>query len=254
MNDSKIDYLFVDSLRNESLSGLFSIDSQGFIHTLVILDREIQSNYSFYIYIYDPMLKSYSLPTYVIIQILDENDNIPFEPHLSQTSILSIEQVNNEETIIYNFKPIDFDDGFNGLVSIECVNCTSMFYFHMINSSILITRPNITVPDGIYTLSFILRDHGVIISHKNFYTLTFNLTHRSKSNKEEKLYTRSFIFKDIFSGISWEYFISFIIIWLVLIFIISWVCYYYDKILIKKRRHQQKRNEIIPNYRNVSVN
>jgi hypothetical protein len=222
-----VDFLFVDSHRNESLSGLFSIDSQGFIYTLVILDREVQSNYTFYIFTYDPILKFYALPTCVIIQILDENDNIPSEPFLSNSPILSIEQINNDETIIYEFKPIDFDNDINGLVSIECLNCTSLFYFHIINSSILITRPNITVPDGLYTLTFILRDHGLIISHTKLYTLTFYLTHRLKS----KFLPKNFLLK-----ISWEYFILFIIIWLLLILIISWICYHYDQILIKQQK------------------
>jgi hypothetical protein len=54
---SMINFLFVDSQQNESLSGLFSIDSQGFIHTLVSFDREFQSNYSLYISMYDLILK-----------------------------------------------------------------------------------------------------------------------------------------------------------------------------------------------------
>jgi len=60
---------------------------------------------------YDSILKLYALPTHVIIEILDENDNPPDEPFLStNSSILSIEQIDNEETIIYEFQPIDHDD------------------------------------------------------------------------------------------------------------------------------------------------
>jgi hypothetical protein len=205
-----VNFLFVDSQQNESLSGLFSIDSQGFIHTLVSFDREFQSNYSLYISMYDLILKSYAIPTYVIIKILDENDNIPYEPFLSNSSILSIEQIDNNETIIYEFKPIDYDDGLNGFVSIECLNCTSIFYFYIKNSSTLITRSNITIPNGIYTLAFIIRDHGLILFHKRLYTLTFNLTHPINIDKYNRLF-------------SWYYFL---IIWLILVLIAIWTCYH----------------------------
>ncbi len=58
---------------------------------------------------YDLILKSYTISTLVIIKILNENDNIPYEPFLSNSSIFSIEQIDNDETIIYEFKPIDYD-------------------------------------------------------------------------------------------------------------------------------------------------
>ena len=66
-----IDFWFVDSYRNESLSGFFSLDFQGFIHTLIQLDRELQSNYTLPIIMYDTILKLSSLPTSIIIQIID---------------------------------------------------------------------------------------------------------------------------------------------------------------------------------------
>jgi len=158
---------------------------------------------------YDSILKLYALPTHVIIEILDENDNPPDEPFLStNSSILSIEQIDNEETIIYEFQPIDHDDGLNGFVSIECLNCTSIFYFYIKNSSTLITRSNITIPNGIYTLAFIIRDHGLILFHKRLYTLTFNLTHHINIDKYNRLF-------------SW-----FLIIWLILVLIAIWTCYH----------------------------
>jgi hypothetical protein len=236
-----VDFFFVDSQRNELLSTLFSIDSQGFIHTLSILDREFQSNYSLYISMYDPILKSYALPTHVIVEILDENDNFPYEPFLSNSSILSIEQIDNEETIIYEFQLIDRDDGLNGFVSIECLNCTSIFYFYITNSLTLITRPNITIPNGMYTLAFIVRDHGLIISHQHFYTLTFHLTHRLNSTKYEGLFSR-------ISTISWYYFPA---IWSILFLIILWTCYRYYRILIKAQKIISDCNESYE--QNVSV-
>ncbi|CAF4651421.1 unnamed protein product [Rotaria sp. Silwood1] len=254
-----IDFLFIDSYRNESLSGLFSIDSQGYIHTLVIFDREIQSNYTFYIFMYDRILKSYTFPTYIIIQILDENDHIPYEPFLSNSSILSIEQTNNDEIILYKFQPIDLDDGLNGFVSIECLNCLSIFYFNIINSSILITRRNIKIPDGLYTLNLMLRDHGLIISYKRFYTLKINLTHSFNSKAEEKLFSMKFIYKYFLLKFSWQYFIIFLFIWFILVLMALWKCYYYDRILINKEIYQHKiiskRNKIfIPFYQIVSKN
>ncbi|CAF4577463.1 unnamed protein product [Rotaria sp. Silwood1] len=258
-NKSMIDFLFIDSYRNESLSGLFSIDSQGYIHTLVIFDREIQSNYTFYIFMYDRILKSYTFPTYIIIQILDENDHIPYEPFLSNSSILSIEQTNNDEIILYKFQPIDLDDGLNGFVSIECLNCLSIFYFNIINSSILITRRNIKIPDGLYTLNLMLRDHGLIISYKRFYTLKINLTHSFNSKAEEKLFSMKFIYKYFLLKFSWQYFIIFLFIWFILVLMALWKCYYYDRILINKEINQHKiiskRNKIfIPFYQIVSKN
>jgi hypothetical protein len=236
-----IDFLFVDSQQNESLSGLFSIDSQGFIHTLISFDRELQSNYSLYISMYDRTLKSYASPTHIIIKILDENDNIPYEPFLSNSSILSIEQIDNKETIIYEFKPIDYDDGLNGFVSIECLNCTSIFYFYIRNSSILMTQSNIRVPDGIYTLAFILRDHGLKIFHRRFYTLTFNLTHRSIMTKQKEILSNNFLYEDFLSTFSWHYFL---IIWLILFFIACWICYRYHRAAINRPIYRQ---EIISN-------
>ncbi|CAF2404249.1 unnamed protein product [Rotaria sp. Silwood2] len=244
-----IDFLFIDSNRNESLSGLFSIDSQGYIHTLAIFDREFQSNYTFYIFMYDRILKSYTFPTCIIIQILDENDHIPYEPFLSNSSILSIEQRNNDETIVYKFQPIDLDDELNGFVTIECLNCLSIFYFYIINSSILITRRNIKIPDGIYTLNLMLRDHGLIISSKQFYTLTINLTHSLNSKEQEKLYSIKFIYKYFLLKFSWHYFILFLIIWFILVLMAIWTCFHYDRISINKQIYQhkiiKKRNKIL---------
>ncbi|CAM2708404.1 unnamed protein product [Rotaria socialis] len=240
VNYSMINFLFIDSHRNESLSGLFSIDSQGFIHTSAILDREIQSNYTLYVFMYDTMLKSYTAPTYVIIQILDENDNAPYEPFLSNSSILSIQQKKHDETVIYKFKPIDLDDGLNGLVSIECLNCSTLFYFHIVNSSILITRPKLKVPDGIYTLAFALRDHGLITSHEQIYTLTFNLSHRSNINEQEKIFSTNSTHTNFVLVYSWSYFIWFLIIWFILAFIASWRCYHYNRTSTNKRLYRHR--------------
>jgi hypothetical protein len=185
---------------------------------------------------YDPILKSYAHPTYVIITILDENDNIPYEPFLSNSSILSIEQIDNDETIIYEFKPIDHDNGLNGFVSIECLNCTSIFYFYIRNSLTLITRPNITIPNGIYTLAFILRDHGLIIFHQRLYTLTFNLTHRSNIDQQKTLLSTIFVYKELLLTFSWHYFL---IIWLILVIIALWTCCRYYQISINEQIYQK---------------
>ncbi|CAF4180815.1 unnamed protein product, partial [Rotaria sp. Silwood2] len=261
INYSMVDFLFVDSYRNESLSNLFSIDSQGFIRTLVILDRELQSNYTLSILMYDPILKSYSLPTYIRIQILDDNDNLPFEPFLSNPFDLSIEQINNEETIIYEFKPIDLDDGLNSLISIECLNCTSYYYFNLIknnltNSSILMTKINVTVPDGTYTLAFLLRDHGLPISRERFYTLKFNLTHRfinEEENDENFFLTTSsipflikqknFLSKFFFQKFQWRFLILLIISWFILVLTAVWTCYRYNRISIKKRKENEQNHQ-----------
>ncbi|CAF3724556.1 unnamed protein product [Adineta steineri] len=267
INYSAIDFLFVDSHQNESLSNIFSIDSQGFIHTLVILDRELQSNHTLSIFMYDRVLKSYSLPTYIIIQILDDNDNLPFEPFLANPFDLSIEQINNDETIIYEFQPIDLDDGLNGMISIDCLNCTSTYYFHLIinnltNSTILVTKTNMTVPDGMYTLAFVLRDHGLFISRERLYTLKFNLTHRfiteeiGRVEEEENnngetnnfllttssipffLRQKNFILKLFSQQFEWRFLVLLIISWLILVVIAIWTCYNYNRIL--KRRQKEK--------------
>ncbi|CAF3850000.1 unnamed protein product, partial [Adineta steineri] len=267
INYSAIDFLFVDSHQNESLSNIFSIDSQGFIHTLVILDRELQSNHTLSIFMYDRVLKSYSLPTYIIIQILDDNDNLPFEPFLANPFDLSIEQINNDETIIYEFQPIDLDEGLNGMISIDCLNCTSTYYFHLIinnltNSTILVTKTNMTVPDGMYTLAFVLRDHGLFISRERLYTLKFNLTHRfiteeiGRVEEEENnngetnnfllttssipffLRQKNFILKLFSQQFEWRFLILLIISWLILVVIAIWTCYNYNRIL--KRRQKEK--------------
>jgi hypothetical protein len=252
-----IDFLFVDSHRNESLSNLFSIDSQGFIRTLIVLDRELQSNYTLSIYMYDSMLKSNSLPTFVIIKILDDNDNLPYEPFLSNPFDLSVEQINNDQTIIYEFKPIDLDEGLNGIVSIDCLNCTSLNYFQVINSSILITTENLSIPDGVYTLAFVLHDHGLLISRERLYTLKFNLTHRllnegeldgenifatttvtSFFNRQKNVLTKYFLDK-----FQWRFLILLIISWLILVLIALWTCYRYDRLSINRRKEKEKQQQ-----------
>ena len=257
---SSVDFLFVDSHRNESLSNFFSIDSQGFIRTLIVLDRELQSNHTLSIFMYDPMLKSYSLPTSIVIQVLDENDNLPFEPFLSNTYELSIEQINNDETIIYEFKPIDLDDGPNGIISIDCLNCTSSSYFHLIlnnstNTSLLMSRANRTIPVGTYTLAFVLRDHGVFISRERIYTLTFNVTHRSSEEEEEGIFLRpttaipflirpkTFLSKLFFQKFQWRFLILLIVSWLVLVLIALWTCYRYDRITRRKQREKEQQEQ-----------
>ena len=258
---SSIDFLFVDSHRNESLSNLFSIDSQGFIRTLVVLDRELQSNHTLSILMYDPALKSYSLPTSIVIQVLDENDNLPFEPFLSNPYELSIEQINNEETIIYEFKPLDLDDGPNGLISIDCLNCTSSYYFHLTfnnstNSTVLVTKVNRSIPVGIYTLAFVLRDHGVFISRERIYSLTFNLTHRSFEEEETFLRMsttttinsffikpKTFLSKLFFQKFQWRFLILLIVSWLVLVLIALWTCYRYDRITRRKQREKDQQEQ-----------
>ena len=223
-----IDFLFVDSQENQSLSGLFSIDSQGFIHTLAIFDRELQSNYSVFISIYDPMLNSYAHPTQVIIEILDENDNPPYESILFNTSIFSIEQIDNTETIICEFQPIDHDIELNGLVSIECLNCSSIFYLE--NSSRLTTRSNRTIPNGIYTLAFLMRDHGLIISHQHLYTLTFNLTHQEISRQWKQFFLHG---KEHFIKYIRYYFPT---IWFLFLLIILGTSYRYYQVSIEQTR------------------
>ena len=223
-----IDFLFVDSQQNQSLFGLFSIDFQGFIHTLTSFDRELQSNYTFYLSIYDPMLNSYALPTQVIIEILDENDNPPYEPFLFNTSSFSIEQIDHTERIIYEFQPIDHDIGPNGFVSIECLNCSSIFTLQ--NSSRLTTQSNRTIPNGIYTLAFRLRDHGLLISHQQLYILTFNLTHRETSKQWNRVFLRS---KEHF----FQYFRYYLpSIWFILLLIILCTSYRYYQVSIEQSR------------------
>lgn len=259
---SAIDFLFVDSHRNESLSNLFSIDSQGFIRTLVVLDRELQSNHTLSIFMYDPVLKSYSLPTSIIIRVLDENDNLPFEPYLANPYELSIEQINNDETIIYEFKPMDLDDGPNGLISIDCLNCTSSYYFYLkfnnsTNSTALVTKVNRSIPVGIYTLAFVLRDHGVFISRERIYTLTFNLTHRSFEEGEENflrmptttminslfIKPKTFLSKIFFQKFQWRFLILLIVSWIVLVLIALWTCYRYDRIVRRKQRDKDQQEQ-----------
>ena len=255
-----VDFLFADTHRNESLLNLFSIDSQGFIRALVVLDRELQSNYTLSIFMYDRILQSYSLPTYIIIRIHDDNDNLPYEPFLSNPFDLSIEQINNEETIIYEFKPIDLDDGPNGIVSIDCLNCTSIDYFHLIinnftNSSMLITKANITVPEGIYILAFLLRDHGLFISRERLYTLKFNLTHRLINDEEDENFSpttssipflirqKNFLLKIFSQKFEWRFLILLVISWFTLVLIALWTCYNYDRILRKKRKEKEQQQQ-----------
>ena len=246
----------MDSQRNQSLSNLFSIDSQGFIRTLVVLDRELQSNYNLSVFIYDSMLKSYSLPTYIVIQLVDENDNLPYEPFLSNPFDLSVEQINNDETVIYEFKPLDLDEGLNGVVSIHCVNCTLTPYFHLLannrtNSTILLTRANVTVPDDVYTLAFILRDHGAIVSRERLYTLKFNFTHRLIDGDDEHEFdtTASVPFlskpKHLFSTLSMHKFQSHFLVvlftcWIVLVLLALWTCYRHERM---SNKHQQEKDQ-----------
>jgi uncharacterized protein YpmS len=209
---------------------------------------------------YDSMLKSYSLPTSILIQILDDNDNLPYESFLSNSYELSIEQINNEETIIYEFKPIDLDDGLNGLVSIDCLNCSSFYYFQLLinnytNSTLLLTKGNITIPDGTYTLAFVLRDHGVFISRERIYTLTFNLTHRLMNVDEEGhhffitstipffMKQKTFLSKIFFQKFQWRFLILLIISWLILVLIALWTCYRYDRIARKKQREKEQQEQ-----------
>lgn len=208
---------------------------------------------------FDPILKSYSLPTSILIEILDENDNLPYEPFLANPFDLSIEQSNNEETMIYEFKPIDLDDGPNGIVSIECLNCSSSSYFHLIennstrNISVLMTRTNVTVPDGIYSLGFLLRDHGSQIVRERVYTLTFNFSHRSNfDNEDERISatTSSMIFfmkrSNFFTRFSlekfqWQMLACLLIFWLFLVIVALWTCCHYER--KAKRKRDEKRRE-----------
>lgn len=255
-----VDFLFVDSHRNHSLSNLFSIDSQGFIRTSIVLDRELQSNHNLSIYMYDPMLKSYSLPTYIIVQVIDENDNLPYEPFLSKPFDLSIEQFDNEETLIYEFKPIDLDEGPNGLVSIDCLNCSALAYFTLrqsnaTNSSLLITKPNITVPDGIYTLAIVLHDHGLIVSRERLYALKFNLTHRISFIDDEPSFVPppsvSFFLKQehllsklLLDKFQWHFLLFLLICWFILVAVAIWTCYRYERISNTKQKEAEiKRQE-----------
>ncbi|CAF5142529.1 unnamed protein product [Rotaria sp. Silwood1] len=104
-----------------------------------------------------------------------------------------------------------------------------------------------------------LRDHGLIISYKRFYTLKINLTHSFNSKAEEKLFSMKFIYKYFLLKFSWQYFIIFLFIWFILVLMALWKCYYYDRILINKEIYQHKiiskRNKIfIPFYQIVSKN
>lgn len=274
---STIEFLFVDTQQNESLSNLFSIDSQGFLRTIAILDRELKSDYNLSIYIYDSKLKLNSLPTTILVQILDENDNLPYEPFLSNPFDISVEQINNNPTIIYEFQPIDLDQGPNGQVSIECLNCSSTSYFHLntsSNATILMTNVNQTIPDGTHTLAFLLRDHGKLVARERIYTLTFNLTHRliisSNENDEQEgknldseailLATTTIIIppipsssflvrqKNFFAQLflhnfQWHFLILLILCWLVLVCVALWTCYRYDRIARRRQKEKQQQQE-----------
>ena len=207
---------------------------------------------------YDPMLKSYSLPTSILIQVLDDNDNLPYEAFLSNPYELSIQQINNDETIIYEFKPIDLDDGLNGRISIDCINCSSSSYFHLMinnytNTTFLLTKSNRTIPNGRYTLAFVLRDHGVFIAREQIYTLTFNLTHRLFDTSEDETYSlttspipfftkqKTFFSKLFFQKFQWRFLILLIVSWVILVLIAFWTCYRYDR--ISRRKQQEKEQQ-----------
>jgi hypothetical protein len=210
---------------------------------------------------YDFMLKSYSLPTYIIIQVIDENDNLPYEPFLSNPFDLTIEQTIGKSTIIYEFKPIDLDDGLNSMMSIDCVNCSVLSYFHLIrntttNSSMLITRSNMTVPNGIYTLAFILRDHGLIISRERFYTLTFHLTQRMNhiqdsstlpANDNRSIVVKSkqkdFIPKLFIEKFQWYLLFVLLISWLILVIVAIWTCYHYERMSKEKSTNNEQQRQ-----------
>jgi len=116
----------------------------------------------------------------------------------------------------------------------------------------LITKENITIPDGIYTLAFVLRDNGLYISRERIYTLTFNLTHRFEEEKfllttssiPFLMKQKSFLTKLFLQNFQWRFLILLIVSWLILVFIALWTCYRYDQISKIKQKEQQEQFEI----------
>ncbi|CAF2757826.1 unnamed protein product [Rotaria sp. Silwood2] len=109
INYSMVDFLFVDSYRNESLSNLFSIDSQGFIRTLVILDRELQSNYTLSI-----LIKHHLYNSLASGQVQRPNINPSIYPILHQTlSTVPANQIyihQQRDILAKNYRRISIND------------------------------------------------------------------------------------------------------------------------------------------------
>jgi hypothetical protein len=123
------------------------------------------------------------------------------------------------------------------------------------NSTLLLTKANQTIPDGTYTLAFVLRDHGVFISRERIYTVTFNLTHRFINEGEEGnhflatsaipyfMKQQTFFSTLFFQKFQWRFLILLIISWLILVLIALWTCYRYDRISRRKQREKEQQEQ-----------
>ncbi|CAF0764583.1 unnamed protein product, partial [Didymodactylos carnosus] len=239
-----IQYVFVDTQRNESSD--FVIDSNGIIRTLVILDRETHSEYNMSIVIYDDELQASSPPAIIHIKVLDINDNAPSLRSSDPSHIISINQVDlytSDDSVLYTLDIVDFDEGMNGLVTVNCFNCTP--YFSIDQDGKVKRVSNMTVPNGFYTLGILLRDNGTKTSLETQHWLRLHINgpeHETNSplSLSSQFYTTTNVIQLKNDKIKWPlnviqirpqiWFIILVCIsWFLLAIAAMWTCYQYEK-------------------------
>ncbi|CAF1472639.1 unnamed protein product, partial [Didymodactylos carnosus] len=262
VNINLIQYTFGDTEQN--VSSNFIIDFNGVLRTLVVLDRETHSEYNLSIVLYDDELKVSSSPAMVHIIVLDVNDNAPLLRRSDTSHIISINQddlYTSDDHVIYKLDTVDFDDGMNGLVTVNCTNCTP--YFSVDQYGKVKRTPNMIVPNGFYTFSILLRDNGTKrpLETQHWLRLHINGLKYETNSSLPQLNPYSII--DIIemknNRIKWLlnitqlksqiwFLILFCVIWLVLVIAAIWTCCQY-----KKQNKEKKKRLLISQVRDNKI-
>uniref|UniRef100_A0A4W3IGZ8 Protocadherin-16 n=1 Tax=Callorhinchus milii TaxID=7868 RepID=A0A4W3IGZ8_CALMI len=119
---------------------LFKMNSQiGEVHTIQMLDRELQENISIKVLVRDNGVPSLSATTTIMVTVVDENDNHP--EFIFPVHELRIPE-NQEPAVIYTAMAMDKDAGENGLVIYQILggNLTDVFRFDAISGELSTTR------------------------------------------------------------------------------------------------------------------
>ena len=165
------------SLRTKNTQFLpFQISDEGLISTLMSLDHEFKDTYEFQVFVKDNGIPSLNNTVNVIVEVGDENDNIPYFtfPSINPFNLDVIYYPHHTKNIT-QIKATDGDSRENAFLKYEILrgNEKQLFSVNRYNGWLSSNRALTPEDAGSYELDFVVKDSGTpVLSAKTTMVLT----------------------------------------------------------------------------------
>ncbi|KAL3879153.1 hypothetical protein ACJMK2_031462 [Sinanodonta woodiana] len=141
----------------------FTLDSSGVVRTKEMLDREIDSTFSFVVIAYDLGVPSMSSTCSVVVDVIDTNDNSPIFvfPSVSNNTVI-LPYLSSPGEVVFQVKAYDIDYGPNGQLFYSLIdrNETELFYIREDTGEIILVRQLTITDKRNYSLQIKINDLG----------------------------------------------------------------------------------------------